>query len=118
MDLVKVNGFDPQPTQAILTLAPNRIGLQHLVDFSLPIPTQATFGEDIRTRTLPTRQRAGHDFFRVAGAIDGGGINPVDSEFQRAMNRRDGRVVILGAPGELPARAADGPGAEAYRRDE
>ena len=118
MDLVKINGFGLQAAQAVFTLAANRISLQHVMDFPLSIPTQTTFGEDIRTRTVPTRQRAGYDFFRVAGAIDGRGINPVDSQFQGPMNRRDGRAVILSAPGELPTRAADRPGAEADGRDE
>src|SRR6185369_13573372 len=30
MDLVKVNGFDLQPTQAVFTLAANRISLQYV----------------------------------------------------------------------------------------
>src|SRR5260221_6103780 len=118
MDLVKVNGFDLQPAQAILTLAANRIRIQHLMDLSFPIPTQTAFGEDIRTWPLPTRQGAGHDLLRGAGAIDGRGIYPVDSQFQRAMNRRDGRVIILRSPGELPTRATDGPGPEAHGSDE
>src|SRR5439155_9138539 len=118
MDLVEVNGINAQPAQAVFTLAANRISLQHVMDFPLSIPTQTTFGEDVRTRTLPDRQRTGHNFFRVAGAIDRRSINPVDSQFQCAMNRRDGRVVILCAPGELPAGATDGPGPEAHGRDE
>src|SRR5882672_5411569 len=112
MDLVEVNGFDAQPAQAVFTLAANRILLQHVTDFPVAIPTQPTFSEDIRTRTMPARQRAGDNFFRVAGAIDRRGINPVDSAFQCAVNCGDGRVVILSTPGELPARAANGPGAE------
>src|SRR6266702_7496241 len=102
MDLVEVNGINAQPAQAVFTLAANGISLQYVMDFPLSIPTQTTFGEDIRARTAPARQRARDDFFRVAGAMD----------------RRDGRVVILSAPSELPARAADGPGAEAHGRDE
>src|SRR6266446_3156717 len=69
-------------------------------------------------RTFPSCQGAGDDFFRVASAIDGRGINPVDAQFQGAMNCRDGRVVILSAPGELPAGSANGPGPEAHRRNE
>ena len=118
MDLVKINGFGLQAAQAVFTLAANRISLQQVMDFPLSIPTQTTFGEDIRTRTVPTRQGAGHHFFRVAGAIDRRGINPVDSQFQCAMNRRDGRVVILITPCELPTGAANGPSPEAHRRDE
>src|SRR5207249_11383120 len=116
MDLVKVNGFDLQSTQAVFTLAANRISLQHVMDFPLSIPTQTTLGKDIRTRAVPVRQRARDDFFRVACAIDRRAIDPVDSQSQRAMNRRDGRVIILSTPGELPARAANGPGAEAHGR--
>src|SRR2546426_7656814 len=106
MDLVEVNGINAQPAEAVFTLAANGISLQYVMDFPLSIPTQTTFGEDIRTRATPARQRACDHFFRVAGSIDGRGINPVDSPFQRAMNCRDGRVVILSAPGELPAGAA------------
>jgi len=54
----------------------------------------------------------------VAGAIDRSSINPVDTQFQRPMNGGDGLAVILSAPGELPTRAADRPGAEADGRDE
>src|SRR5205814_5581416 len=118
MDLVKVNGFDLQAAQAFLALTANGISLQHIMDFPLFVPTQTTFGEDIRTRAAPTCQRAGDNFFRVAGAIDRRGIDPVDSQFQGAMNRRDGGVVILSAPGEFPARTADRPGAKADGRDE
>src|SRR5207253_7153119 len=116
--LVEVNGINAQPAQAVFTLAANGISLQCVMDFPPSIPTQTTLGEDIRTRSLPARQRAGDNFFRVAGAIDRRGINPIDSQFQCPMNRRDGRAVILSAPGELPARAANGPGAETHGSDE
>ena len=74
-----VNGFDLQAAQAVFAHAANGIGPQHVMDFPLSVPTQTTFGEDIRTRAAPTRQRAGDNFFRVARAIDRRGINPVDS---------------------------------------
>src|SRR5260370_264843 len=48
----------------------------------------------------------------VPESIDGGRIDPVDAVVQRFLDRGYGVVVVLGAPGELPARAADGPGAE------
>src|SRR5205814_748711 len=118
MDLVKVNGFDLQAAQAFLALTANGISLQDVMDFPLFVPTQTTFGEDIRTRAAPTCQRAGDNFFRVARPIDRRGIDPVDSQFQCTMNRRDGRVVILRTPGELPAGATNGPGPETHGRDE
>ena len=46
-----------------------------------------------------------------AESVRGGGVNPVDTEFECAVNGCDGIVVILRSPGELPARAAYGPGA-------
>jgi hypothetical protein len=75
------------------------------------VPAQATFSKDIRTWAGPAFQCASDDFFRVAEAIDGGGVDPVDAEFEGAMNGGDGVVVILRSPGELPAGTAYGPGA-------
>src|SRR5262249_16020144 len=53
----------------------------------------------------------------MARSIDRGGVNPIHAEFERAEYRRDRVRVFLPAPGELPAGAADGPGAKPYRRD-
>ena len=58
-------------------------------------------------------ERARDDFFRMAEAVDGCGVDPVDAKVERAMDRGDGFVVVLGAPGEFPVAAADGPCAKA-----
>ena len=57
------------------------------------------------------------DFFGVAEAVDGGGIDPVDAEVEGAVNGRDGFAVILRAPGEFPVAAADRPCAKANRSE-
>ena len=47
-------------------------------------------------------ERFGDNLFRVAEAVDGGGIDPVDAEVEGAMDGVYGVVVVLRAPGELP----------------
>ena len=86
-------------------------------DTTFGIPAHGALGENVGARTLPLLQRAGDDFFRVADTVDGGGVDPVDAEFERAVNGGDGVGVFLGAPAEIVAGAANGPGAEAHRRD-
>src|SRR5580693_7953337 len=53
----------------------------------------------------------------MAQPIHGGGVDPVDTQFQRAMNRRDGVGIVLRAPGEFPARATEGPCSETHGRN-
>src|SRR5262249_5154898 len=61
---------------------------------------------------------AGDDLFRVAEPVDGRGVDPVDAGVHRLVDRGDGVAVLLRAPGELPARPADGPRPESDRSDE
>jgi hypothetical protein len=35
--------------------------------------------------------------------VDGGGVDPVHAQFERAMNRGDGVVIVLMSPSEWPA---------------
>src|SRR5690606_18953107 len=55
------------------------------------------------------------DFLRAAMSIDGRGIDPVDAGIDGRADRADRIVVVLFAPGELPAAATHRPGAEADR---
>src|SRR2546426_403052 len=70
----------------------------------------------MRTAVEPG-QRFGHDALRLAEAVRGCGVDPVDPKIQRAVNRRNGLLVVLGAPAELPTTAADGPGTEPHPGD-
>src|SRR2546427_4304383 len=83
-----------------------------MTDLAAFIPAQGAFGEDIRPLARPRLQCPRDDFLGVAHAVNRGGINPVDAQFERAMDGRDGRLVVLLAPGEFPACPADGPCAE------
>ena len=66
---------------------------------------------------MPVLQRARDDFLGVSETVDCGRVDPVDAEFERTVNGGDRFVVVLGSPGELPARAADGPGSVAHGSD-
>jgi len=58
--------------------------------------------------------RAGHHFLGVTEAVDGGRVDPVDTEFEGAVNGGNRVIVILRPPTKLPAAATERPGAEAY----
>jgi hypothetical protein len=58
---------------------------------------------------------AADDLFGVAEAVDGSGIDPVNAQIERAMDRGDGFVVVLRPPCEIPVAAADGLRAKADR---
>ena len=62
-------------------------------------------------------QRAADDLLGAAEAVRGRGVDPVDPELQRPVDGRDRLVILLWSPAELPATAADGPGAEADAAD-
>jgi len=51
----------------------------------------------------------------VAHSVNSRRIDPVNTQFQCAMDRCDGCFVILITPAKFPARSADGPGAKANR---
>lgn len=53
----------------------------------------------------------------MAKAIDRGGIDPINPDFERASNRSDGVAVILWSPPVCPVIAADSPRAETDGRD-
>src|SRR5207253_6929763 len=112
--LVEVERVRPEPPQTGLALAADRVGLETVADPATLVPDHAALGEDVRALAHPF-EGAGDHFLRMAQAIDGGGVDPVDAVVQRFADRRDGVTVVLAAPGELPAAAADGPGPETDR---
>src|SRR5882762_9749603 len=87
------------------------------MSLTLRVPAESAFGEYIRSWPGPGRERASDHLFGVAQAINRRGVDPVHAQLERSMNRGHGVVVILFSPGELPARAANGPGPVAHRRD-
>src|SRR5439155_12719572 len=57
------------------------------------------------------------DLLGAAEAVGSGGVDPVDAQLERPVDRRDRLLVLLRAPAELPAAAADSPRAEADAGD-
>src|SRR6201999_2395460 len=117
MDLVEVDYVDFQAHQAVFALPFDARGGVNFGDGAFVVPAHRVRREDVGAIAFPLFERAGDDFFGVTEAVDGGGVDPVDAEFEGAVDCGDGIGFFLGAPGEVRASAADGPGAEADGRD-
>jgi hypothetical protein len=118
MDLVEVDRLDAQAPQTRFALAHDRVARKVFARSAVAFARrqQAAFGEDVGPLTDAV-ERARDDFLGTSEAVDGGRIDPVDPEFERSVDRADRRAIVLIAPTELPIAAADGPRAEADRRD-
>src|ERR1700730_8309071 len=112
MDLVEVDHVHFEPAEARFAFASNRFLAERVVHFALSVPDHAAFGEDVGSWPLPFPQCPSNDLLRMAQTINGGCINPVYAQFERAMNSRNRLCVILCAPPEFPI-TADGPGTKA-----
>src|SRR5580704_2279065 len=117
MNLVEIDHVDGKTAEAVFDFLPDRTGAQDFLHLTIGVPAQAAFREDVRPRAGPAFKGPTYDFFGVSQAVDGGGVDPVDAEFEGAVNGGDGVVVVLRSPGELPAGTAGGPGAEADGSD-
>ena len=121
VELVEVDRVDAEPPQRVLALlaqarrrgVPDR--LLHPVGL---VPPQAALREDERPlRPGDVGERAADDLLRVAVPVHRGGVDPADPARHGVANRRDRLGVVLRAPRESPAAAADRPGSEADGRD-
>ena len=110
VDLVEVDGFDVETAEAVFALAADL--LLGVGDFFFVVPDHGGLGEDVGF-VRGGLEGAGDDFFGVAEAVDGGGVDPVDAEVEGFVDGGDGVVVVLRAPCEGPVAAADGPCSEA-----
>src|SRR5262249_21290273 len=116
VNLVEVDRLDAEPREARVDLPADGVALEVAHDLPAAAVHARCLGEHVRSR-LDALERAPHDLPGVRGPVSGGGVDPVDAELQRAVDRRDRLVVVLSAPAELPAGAADRPGPEADTRD-
>src|SRR5208283_4907636 len=112
MHLVQIDGAGLQAAEAVLALLADGTGGMVGADFAAGVPTKNTLGKNVGPRAAPIIQGTGNDLLRMAQAVNGSGVDPVDSEFESAVDGGDGIGVFLRAPGELPSRAADSPGAK------
>src|SRR5229473_193221 len=117
MDLVEIDHIDGEATEAVFDFFTDRISTQYFLYLTFETPAQSALGKDVRSRTAPVLQRAADDFLGVSESVDCGRVDPVDAEFERAVNGGNGVVIVLRSPGELPARAANGPGSVAFGSD-
>src|SRR5258707_4352835 len=88
------------------------------MNIALVVPTQTALCENVGTGSRPRPQRKSDDLLRVAHTINSRGIDPVNAEVERAVDRRDRLFVVLFTPAKFPTRAADGPSAEANGSNE
>src|SRR5208283_1965183 len=113
--LIQVDRVELQATEAIFAFLADGTRGKRGGDFAIGAPGENALGEYVRPRTAPLFQCARNNFFRMTQTINGSSINPIDSEFKRAVNRRDGVGIFLWTPGKFPTRTAGGPGAESRR---
>src|SRR6266852_1106572 len=114
MDLIKIDYIDGEAAKTVLDFAANRSCAKYFSHLTVGITAQAALGKDVRSGSAPLLNSTAYHFLGVSQTIYGGRIDPVDAEFERAVNGGYGFVVVLRAPGELPARTADRPGSVAH----
>ncbi len=73
--------------------------------------------QNIRLRARPVAEGLGDDLLRMSETVSRGGVDPIDSKFQGAMDRSDRVVVVLCAPAKLPAAFACRPSAKSEPGD-
>src|SRR5258708_22239860 len=88
MDLVKIDRVHLQATQAVLAFAADGSSAEFLSDVPFFVPAKNALGKNVRPRATPIFYRAGYDFFRMAHAVDGGVVDPIDAKFSRPINGR------------------------------
>src|SRR5713101_9642717 len=117
MDLVKIDHVDGKAPKTVLDFAADRVGIQYFLHLTVGTPPQAALGKDVRSEAAPLLKSTADHFLGVYQTVHGGRVDPVDAEFERAVNSGDGLVVVLRPPGELPARPADRPSSVADGSD-
>src|SRR6478672_9794986 len=117
MDLVQVDRLDAEALEAPLELTPERVAPQALDGRPVRAFGLAGFREDVRTVRAELAERASDDFLGVAEAVLRCRVDPIDTELDRVVDRRDGVRVLLVTPAPVVAAAPDRPGAQADPRD-
>ena len=106
----------PQAAQAVFAFAADGFALHAAGKARAFRPRRGALGKHIR-RAGAALDGAADNLFGMAKSIDRRGVDPVDAAVERGVDGADGVVVVLRSPGEGEASAADGPRANAERRD-
>jgi hypothetical protein len=96
VDLVEVDRVDTEVLEARGDLAHDRVALQAVYDAPPLAFEQRGLGEQIRP-LAHALQRPSDDLLRVAEAVRGGGVDPVDTDLERPLDGLDRLVVLLRA---------------------
>src|SRR5205807_458962 len=94
-------------------LAAGVVLLRPWIGTDLAVPSHHALGRDDHAVTRPALDRLADQLFAVTHAIDGGGVDRVDTVVERGANGVE-RVAFFVA---APHPPADGPGAEDDGRD-
>jgi len=115
--LVEIDRIHLQAAETVLAFAANGDGAEFFPNFSFLVPAQDALRKNVGARAAPFLQRASDDFLGVAQAVNGGSVDPVDAQLQRAVNRGDGIGVVLRTPGKFPTATTESPGAKSDARN-
>jgi hypothetical protein len=109
MDLVQGNAIEFQTSQAPIEGFDNPLGAAVFTGFTLLIPADAELGGN--HNVMPSWAKgSGKNFFRMTESIHIGGIEKVDAQIKRLVNRADRFLVIhpaIAVPPDCPAAEPD-----------
>jgi hypothetical protein len=88
MDLVQVDRVDTKTLEACLGLAEDRLALEAVHDLPAGTFDERRLRKHVRA-ILESLERAPDDPLRATEAVGGGGVDPVDAELERAVDRLD-----------------------------
>src|ERR1700694_2684306 len=112
MDLIEIDSLRLEAAEACFNFLANRLRGKAVSDVALFVPHEAALREDVRPiAARDLSQRSTDHRFRVAEAVRGCGVDPVDAAVDSAVNRGNRLIVVLRAPTEPPL-AANRPGAK------
>ena len=118
VELQEVEPLTPEPAQALLAVAPDRLGAEVHEVVPVVAAQRAALGED--EDVLAAGERAADDLLGVPPPVEGSRVDPVDAAVQRGMDGPHRVAVVLRPPVDPPLSRprADGRGADADARDQ
>jgi hypothetical protein len=118
VELQQVEPLTPEPAQALLAIASDRVGAEIHEVVPVVAAQRAALGED--EDVLAARERAADDLLGVPPPVEGSRIDPVDAGVHRSVDGPHGVAFVLRSPVDPPLGRprADGRGADADARDE
>ena len=117
VDLIEVNMICVEAAQTAFHFAAHAFCCEAFVELATcRVPHHSTFGRDGDLVASPGDCLA-DDLFRMSASVVGRRVYPVNAQIKRAVNRREGIVIVLRAPTTVPPAAPDSPCAQTNRRD-